>query len=165
MAAQQTQQQEQQISPEMLKKMQGEQEKVKTNSFSRGNGSRHWIVKFVKDFSFLSFIHIILLKKFVKWILKDKKENQLVNIMKSDSNNDNISNHVPNDKEKITFEETDTPTTGIVTLAETAPEVDKLSSQFENEQWAQRINTSCDNEDSSLRITDSRKKTEPTIII
>lgn len=173
MAGEQAQQQ--QISPEMLKKMQqqSEEKKVKTNSSVGGTGSRHWIVKFGKDFAYLGFPHIILLKEFIKWIFDNRNKNQtlnqLANIIKTDNNSTNTNNNVLNDEGKISFEEVDSPPVDIPSLAEAAPELDNLvkgaATQFQNRnQWEQNVAASCDNEESSLLLSPgSRKKTGPSI--
>lgn len=101
--ADQPQPQQPQVTPEMLKKLQGEkEEETKAKSVINGIGNRNWIVKFGKDIAYLSFFPYLWIKEFFSWLFTDKqsKLNQLVNINKVDEqpNTDEISNHIINNK-------------------------------------------------------------------
>lgn len=144
-------QQQPQVTPEMLKKLQGEkEEKTKAKPSFGGSGSRHWIVKFIKDIFYISFFPYLWLKEFFNWLFANKQEKlkQSVNINKVDNPNPEISNDTINNKKgQISLQEIESSTSDI-SLAEIVPEATSSSNNdtsqtLRNNRWNQTMANNC----------------------
>lgn len=148
--------QQPQITPEMLKKLQGEEEKKKENTVS-SKGSKHWIVKCGKDIFYISFQHFIILKDFLRWLYANRSKNeklkQLVNVIKNNNGNKDRN---------ITLEELAIPPTDdILSLdenrSEIANQIRNATNQFQYNNLDANIVNNCDNNEQPLSSPITRR--------
>ncbi len=141
-------QQQPQVTPEMLKKLQGEnEEKTKTKPAFSGSGNRHWIVKFAKDIIYISFFPYLWI---FNWLFANKqaKKNQVVNINKVDNPNTEVSDNVTSNKTgEISLQEVESLTSDIP-LAEASEEATSSSnntstSQALRNRWTENMANNC----------------------
>lgn len=134
-----------QVTPEMLKKLQGEnEEKTKTKPALSGIGNRHWIVKFGKDIAYISFFPYLWIKEFFSWLFanKESKLNQSVNIYKVDNSNTEVSNDAISSKMgQISLEEVELSTSDIST--EAANSNNNISQELRNNSWTEDMANNC----------------------
>ncbi|WP_425381765.1 hypothetical protein [Spiroplasma endosymbiont of Polydrusus pterygomalis] len=160
--------QQPQVTPEMLKKLQGEkEEKTKAKPALSGIGNRNLIVKFGKDFAYLTFFPYLWIKEFFSWLFakKQAKENQVVNINKVDNPNHEVNNDAINNKTgEINLQEIEPSTLNISseeTISAATNSSNNINQPLINNRWTENMANHCAHHEPPVVTTANNNGLKP----
>lgn len=149
-------QQQPQVTPEMLKKLQGEKEEKEKVKPAFGPGNKHWIVKLGKDIAYISFFPYLWVKDFLSWLFTKKqgKLDQSVNINKTDNPNIEVNNDgISNKKGQISLEEVE-PSASEATNSSSSD----TSQRIRRNSWQKNMASNCVHQEPTAPVKTTPKK-------